>query len=153
MGPWRGCFGRDTGTIKAVDGINLELRPGEVVGLVGESGSGKSTLGRALLGLVPATKGSIHLRDQNLADLSRRQLREIRQVVQMVFQDPNAALNPSMTVEEAVGDALRVHGMRSAIGTPHTCRGGARAGGPLAGRAVPRPSTRGTCRVDRSSEW
>jgi oligopeptide/dipeptide ABC transporter ATP-binding protein len=107
-------FGRDTGTIKAVDGVNLELRRGEVVGLVGESGSGKSTLGRALLGLVPATRGSIHLRDQNLADLSRRQLREIRQVVQMVFQDPNAALNPSMTVEEAVGDALRVHGMRSA---------------------------------------
>jgi oligopeptide/dipeptide ABC transporter ATP-binding protein len=107
-------FGRDTGTIKAVDGINLSLRPGEVVGLVGESGSGKSTLGRALLGLVPATYGSVHLRDQNLADLSRRQLREIRQVVQMVFQDPNAALNPSMTVEEAVADALRVHGVRSA---------------------------------------
>ena len=107
-------FGRDTGTIKAVDGINLSLRPGEVVGLVGESGSGKSTLGRALLGLVPATHGSVSLRDQNLADLSRRQLREIRQVVQMVFQDPNAALNPSMTVEEAVADALRVHGVRSA---------------------------------------
>ncbi len=107
-------FGRDTGTIKAVDGIDLALRPGEVVGLVGESGSGKSTLGRALLGLVPATSGSVHLRDQNLADLSRRQLRDIRRVVQMVFQDPNAALNPSMTVEEAVGDALRVHGMKSA---------------------------------------
>jgi peptide/nickel transport system ATP-binding protein len=107
-------LGRDTGTIKAVDGINLSLRPGEVVGLVGESGSGKSTLGRALLGLVPATEGSIHLRNQNLADLSRRRLRAIRRVVQMVFQDPNAALNPSMTVEEAVGDALRVHGMKSA---------------------------------------
>jgi peptide/nickel transport system ATP-binding protein len=107
-------FGRDTGTIKAVDGVNLALQPGEVVGLVGESGSGKSTLGRALLGLVPATEGSIHLRDQNLADLSRRRLREIRRVVQMVFQDPNAALNPSMTVEEAVADALKVHGMRSA---------------------------------------
>jgi peptide/nickel transport system ATP-binding protein len=107
-------FGRDTGTIKAVDGVNLALRPGEVVGLVGESGSGKSTLGRALLGLVPATSGSIHLRDQDIAELSRRQLREIRRVVQMVFQDPNAALNPSMTVEEAVGDALRVHGMKSA---------------------------------------
>ena len=65
-------FGRDTGTIKAVDGVNLALQPGEVVGLVGESGSGKSTLGRALLGLVPATAGSIHLRDQDLAELSRR---------------------------------------------------------------------------------
>jgi len=107
-------FGRDTGTIKAVDGVNLALQPGEVVGLVGESGSGKSTLGRALLGLVPATQGSIHLHDVDLADLSRRRLREIRQVVQMVFQDPNAALNPSMTVEEAVADALKVHGMRSA---------------------------------------
>lgn len=107
-------FGRDTGTIKAVDGISLDLQPGEVVGLVGESGSGKSTLGRALLGLVPATHGSIRVRDQNLADLSRRRLRKIRQVVQMVFQDPNAALNPSMTVEEAVADALRVQGVRSA---------------------------------------
>jgi oligopeptide/dipeptide ABC transporter ATP-binding protein len=107
-------FGRDTGTIKAVDGVDLALRPGEVVGLVGESGSGKSTLGRALLGLVPATNGSIHLREQDLASLSRRRLRKIRSVVQMVFQDPNAALNPSMTVEQAVGDALRVHGMTSA---------------------------------------
>lgn len=107
-------FGRDTGTIKAVDGVDLTLRPGEVVGLVGESGSGKSTLGRALLGLVPATSGSIRLRDQDLAKLSRRQLREVRSVVQMVFQDPNAALNPSMTVEQAVGDALRVHGVKSA---------------------------------------
>jgi peptide/nickel transport system ATP-binding protein len=107
-------FGRDTGTIKAVDGINLDLRPGEVVGLVGESGSGKSTLGRALLGLVHATHGSIRVHDQNLADLSRRRIREMRRVVQMVFQDPNAALNPSMTVEEAVADALRVQGVKSA---------------------------------------
>jgi oligopeptide/dipeptide ABC transporter ATP-binding protein len=107
-------LGRDTGTIKAIDGVDLALRPGEVVGLVGESGSGKSTLGRALLGLVPATGGSIHLRDQDLATLGRRRLRKIRSVVQMVFQDPNAALNPSMTVEQAVGDALRVHGMKSA---------------------------------------
>jgi len=107
-------LGRDAGTVKAVDGINLSLQPGEVVGLVGESGSGKSTLGRALLGLVPATEGSIIYQGQDLARLSRRRLRDLRRHIQMVFQDPNAALNPSMTVEEAVGDALRVHGMRSA---------------------------------------
>ena len=107
-------LGSDTGTIKAVDGINLQLRRGEVVGLVGESGSGKSTLGRALLGLAPATAGSITFENEDLAQLSRRRLRELRRHIQMVFQDPNAALNPAMTVEEAVGDALRVHGMRSA---------------------------------------
>lgn len=107
-------FGRDAGVVKAVDGIDLSLAPGEVVGLVGESGSGKSTLGRALLGLAPATAGSITFRGQDLASLSRRQLRDIRRHIQMVFQDPNAALNPAMTIEEAVGDALRVHGMRSA---------------------------------------
>jgi oligopeptide/dipeptide ABC transporter ATP-binding protein len=106
-------LGRDTGTIRAVDGIDLVLRRGEVVGVVGESGSGKSTLGRALLGLVPATQGSIRIQDHQIADMNRRQLRDVRRVVQMVFQDPNAALNPSMTVEEAVGDALRVHGMKS----------------------------------------
>jgi oligopeptide/dipeptide ABC transporter ATP-binding protein len=107
-------LGSDTGTIKAVDGVNLELQRGEVVGLVGESGSGKSTLGRALLGLVGATGGSVTFEGRDLSAMNRRQLRDIRRHIQMVFQDPNAALNPAMTVEEAVGDALRVHGMRSA---------------------------------------
>jgi peptide/nickel transport system ATP-binding protein len=107
-------IGSDTGTVKAVDGVNLQLRRGEVVGVVGESGSGKSTLGRALLGLAPATAGSIVFEGQDLAQLSRRRLRSLRRHIQMVFQDPNAALNPAMTVEEAVGDALRVHGMKSA---------------------------------------
>ena len=107
-------LGRDTGTVKAVDGVNLTMRQGEVVGLVGESGSGKSTLGRALLGLAPATRGSILFEGTDIASLSRRELRRIRQQVQMVFQDPNAALNPAMTVEQAVADPLRIHGMRSA---------------------------------------
>jgi peptide/nickel transport system ATP-binding protein len=107
-------FGRDTGTVKAVDGVALQLRRGEVVGLVGESGSGKSTLGRALLGLVPATQGAILFHGEDIAEMSTRHLRSMRRHIQMVFQDPNAALNPAMTVEEAVGDALRVHGMKSA---------------------------------------
>jgi peptide/nickel transport system ATP-binding protein len=107
-------LGRDTGTVKAVDGVDLTLHSGEVVGLVGESGSGKSTLGRALLGLVPATRGSIEFQGRDVAGLKRRELRRIRRDIQMVFQDPNAALNPAMTVEQAVGDALRVQGMRSA---------------------------------------
>ncbi|CAM3642790.1 ABC transporter ATP-binding protein [Nocardioides zeicaulis] len=107
-------LGRDTGTVKAVDGVDLTLRRGEVVGVVGESGSGKSTLGRALLGLVRATGGSIEFDGRDVAGLSRRELREVRRHIQMVFQDPNAALNPAMTVEQAIGDALRVQGVRSA---------------------------------------
>jgi peptide/nickel transport system ATP-binding protein len=106
--------GRDTGTVKAVDGISVTLARGEVLGVVGESGSGKSTLGRALLGLVPATGGTIAVQGADVATMSRRQLRELRREIQMVFQDPSAALNPAMTVEEAVGDALRVHGEKSA---------------------------------------
>jgi peptide/nickel transport system ATP-binding protein len=97
-----------------VDGVNLNLRKGEVIGLVGESGSGKSTLGRALLGLAPATRGSITFQGKDIAKMSRRELRQIRQDVQMVLQDPNAALNPAMTIEQAVGDPLRIHGVRSA---------------------------------------
>jgi peptide/nickel transport system ATP-binding protein len=105
--------GRDSGTVKAVDGVDLSLRRGEVVGLVGESGSGKSTLGRALLGLAPATRGRIMFQGRDVADMGRRDLRRIRRDIQMVFQDPNSALNPAMTVEDAVGDALRVQGVRS----------------------------------------
>lgn len=107
-------LGRNTGTVKAVDGVNLTMHTSEVVGVVGESGSGKSTLGRALLGLVRATEGSIVFQGRDIAKLSKRELRGVRRHVQMVFQDPNAALNPTMTVESSVGDPLRVHGMSSA---------------------------------------
>jgi peptide/nickel transport system ATP-binding protein len=103
--------GRSSGTVRAVDGVSLSLAPGEVLGVVGESGSGKSTLGRALLGLVSATSGSITYDGRKISGLRESQLRPLRRDLQMVFQDPHASLNPSMTVGRSVGDALRVHGI------------------------------------------
>jgi oligopeptide/dipeptide ABC transporter ATP-binding protein len=103
--------GRGAGTVKAVDGVSVELRKGEVLGLVGESGSGKTTLGRALLGLVRASSGSIMYDNRDISRLSTSKLRDIRRDIQMVFQDPNAALNPAMDVETAVGHPLKIHGL------------------------------------------
>lgn len=107
-------LGRRGRTVKAIDGVNVALRRGEVLGLVGESGSGKTTLGRAILGLVPATAGSItyHGRDRGdvvVSELGGRDLRALRTSMQMVFQDPGAALNPGMTIEEAIGHPLVIH--------------------------------------------
>jgi oligopeptide/dipeptide ABC transporter ATP-binding protein len=103
-------------TVKAVDGVNLTLSRGEVLGVVGESGSGKTTLGRALLGLVESTDGEIVYHDKErgerrVSHMRGRELRQLRTDLQMVFQDPHAALNPSMTIEEAVGHPLVIHGI------------------------------------------
>jgi len=117
-GAFSRLFGVRARSVKAVDGVTLTLRRGEVLGLVGESGSGKTTLGRALLGLVPATGGSItyHGRergDRLVSEMRGAELRRLRTDLQMVFQDPHAALNPSMTIEEAVGHPLVIHGIAS----------------------------------------
>ena len=117
-GTLKRLLGMDTGTVRAVDGVDLDLHRGEVVGLVGESGSGKTTLGRALLGLVPATRGSITYRppggpDRVVSAMSGRELRRLRTDLQMVFQDPHAALNPSMSIQTAVGHPLVIHGIAS----------------------------------------
>ncbi|MGH7101551.1 MAG: oligopeptide/dipeptide ABC transporter ATP-binding protein [Acetobacteraceae bacterium] len=112
----RGSFldrlsGREAGEVKAVDDVSFDLRRGEVLGLVGESGSGKSTLGRTLLGLVPATGGSVRFEGRELVGLREREFRPFRRRIQMIFQDPHAALNPAMTIEQSVGHPLQIHGL------------------------------------------
>jgi oligopeptide/dipeptide ABC transporter ATP-binding protein len=112
----RGSFrqrllGREAGSVRAVDDVTLDIRRGEVLGLVGESGSGKTTLGRTLLGLVPATEGSIRFDGEEITGMSERQLRVLRRRMQIVFQDPHASLNPAMTIEQSVGHPLEIHGI------------------------------------------
>ncbi|MDX1657235.1 MAG: ABC transporter ATP-binding protein [Nitriliruptorales bacterium] len=106
-------FGGEGDVVRAVDGVSFDIRRGEIFGLVGESGSGKTTLGRTILGLVPATSGHIRYRDMDLATLDEKQFRPLRRNLGMIFQDPNASLNPAMTVGQGVGHPLRIHGITS----------------------------------------
>ena len=102
-------FKRRLGTVRAVDGVQLSILRGEVLGLVGESGCGKSTLGRTILQLIPATAGMVILEGKHLNQLRGRELREARADFQMIFQDPYASLNPRMTVFETLAEAVRSH--------------------------------------------
>ncbi|MGL4992460.1 MAG: ABC transporter ATP-binding protein [Sarcina sp.] len=104
-----GIFSKTVGHVKAVDGVSLQIKKGETVGLVGESGCGKSTTGRALIRLFEKTDGEVFFEGQNIFDLDKKKLRAIRPRMQMIFQDPYSSLNPRLTVGELVGEALLNH--------------------------------------------
>ncbi len=106
-------FQRQVGTVKAVDGVSLQLGRGEILGLVGESGCGKSTLARAILQLAPITEGTVLFDGVDMTTLDPEQRRAMCQEMQLVFQDPYASLNPRMTVFDAVAEPIVVHGLAS----------------------------------------
>ena len=105
----RGVFGRFGGLVRAVDDVSFEIYQGETLGLVGESGSGKSSAGRAILQLHRPTDGRVLFRGVDLTSLKGEELRQKRQEMQMIFQDPYASLNPRMTVGSIVGEPLDAH--------------------------------------------
>ena len=106
-----GLIKRTVGAVRAVDGVDLDIHAGEVLGLVGESGCGKSTTGRAILNLQPATGGSVKFEGRELVGLNRTQMRPLRRDIQIVFQDPYASLNPRLPVFDIVAEPLIIHGM------------------------------------------
>jgi oligopeptide transport system ATP-binding protein len=106
-----GILRRQVGTVHAVDGVSFSLMPGETLGLVGESGCGKSTVARTVLRLVEPTSGAIKLNGEDIAKVSKAELRPYRREMQIVFQDPFASLNPRMTAGDIVGEPLIVHGL------------------------------------------
>jgi peptide/nickel transport system ATP-binding protein len=100
-------------TVHAVDGVNLEIFKGEVVGLVGESGCGKSTLGRVVAGIHPVSHGAVHWKGRNIDELTTGEKKAATLAVQMIFQDPMSSLNPRMRVADIVGEAPVAHGLVS----------------------------------------
>jgi oligopeptide transport system ATP-binding protein len=107
-----GLFARQLGEVKAVDGVSFYIKEAETLGLAGESGCGKSTLGRVILRLEEPTEGEISYQGINITRLSKKELRGLRRQIQIIFQDPQSSLDPRMTINQSIGEALLIHGMQ-----------------------------------------
>ncbi len=108
-----GLFGKVTGRVHAVEDVSFSLNQGETLALVGESGCGKSTTGRSILRLIPPTSGQVMFEGRDIATLPKNELRQMRQRMQMIFQDPYASLNPRRTVGTAIAEPMIIHGLAS----------------------------------------
>ncbi len=108
-----GVLLRQTGAVRAVDGVSLEIQPGETLGLVGESGCGKSTFGKALVRLLQPTSGEIIFQNADITHMSQGRLRPLRKDIQMIFQDPAESLDPRMSVRSIIEEPYIIHGLGS----------------------------------------